>query len=114
MAALLARVPAAHGLPEVLADYRVGAGSLSGDKLVAARATWRLYREVEGLSLPRARRLFPAHTTSPAAPARPPSSARGGGTRAPRVPIVSSHIIPPLGKSTFASSGGPVAASDGR
>ena len=63
---LLARVPAAHGLPEVLADYRVGAGSLSGNKLVAARATWRLYREVEGLSLPRASYYFLRYATGAA------------------------------------------------
>ncbi|CAN5691500.1 glycosyltransferase family 2 protein [soil metagenome] len=45
---------AAHALPEVLADYRVRAGSLSADKRAAARATWALYREHERLSLPRA------------------------------------------------------------
>ncbi len=38
----------AHGLPEVLADYRVRPGSLSSNKLVAARATWAVYREAEG------------------------------------------------------------------
>lgn len=51
---LLDRVEAAHGLPEVLADYRVASASLSGNKLVAARDTWALYRRVVGLSLPRA------------------------------------------------------------
>ena len=51
---LLRAVPHAHALPEVLADYRVSAASLSGGKLGAARATWTLYREVEGLSRPRA------------------------------------------------------------
>ena len=44
----------AHGLDEVLADYRVAPRSLSGNKLAAARGTWRLYREAEGLPLPRA------------------------------------------------------------
>jgi teichuronic acid biosynthesis glycosyltransferase TuaG len=48
--ALLARGGAAHGLPQVLADYRVRPGSLSADKLLAAAATWTLYREVAGLS----------------------------------------------------------------
>ena len=38
----------------MLADYRVHPGSLSGDKLGAVRATWALYREIEGLSRPRA------------------------------------------------------------
>jgi teichuronic acid biosynthesis glycosyltransferase TuaG len=46
---LLRRTPYAYGLPEVLADYRVRPGSLSADKRAAARATWALYREVEGL-----------------------------------------------------------------
>ena len=55
---LLRGVPAAYGMPEVLADYRVGAGSLSSNKLVAAGATWRLYRDVEGLSRLEASRCF--------------------------------------------------------
>jgi len=52
--ALLRQVPHAHGLPDVLADYRVHPASLSGGKLDSARATWALYREIEGLSRPRA------------------------------------------------------------
>jgi hypothetical protein len=44
----------AHGLPEVLADYRVRPGSLSANKLVAARATWAVYREAEGIGRLRA------------------------------------------------------------
>lgn len=55
---LLRRTPYAHGLPEVLADYRVRPGSLSADKLAAARATWALYREVEGLPRLRAAWYF--------------------------------------------------------
>ncbi len=51
---ILSRVPHAHALPEVLADYRVHPGSLSADKLGAVQATWALYREVEGMSRPRA------------------------------------------------------------
>jgi glycosyltransferase involved in cell wall biosynthesis len=46
---LLRRIPAARGIPEVLIDYRVTPGSLSGDKLAAAAATWRVYRDVAGL-----------------------------------------------------------------
>ena len=46
---LLRRVPHAHGLAQVLADYRVRPGSLSAKKLGAARATWALYRELERL-----------------------------------------------------------------
>ncbi|HET6277884.1 MAG TPA: glycosyltransferase family 2 protein, partial [Candidatus Polarisedimenticolia bacterium] len=41
----------ARGLDEVLADYRVAPGSLSGGKLAAARGTWAVLRR-EGLSLP--------------------------------------------------------------
>jgi teichuronic acid biosynthesis glycosyltransferase TuaG len=55
---LLARVEAAYGLPEVLADYRVAKASLSGDKRVAARDTWALYRRTLGLSAPRAAWYF--------------------------------------------------------
>jgi glycosyltransferase involved in cell wall biosynthesis len=51
---LLRTVPFAHGLSEPLADYRVAPASLSGGKLGAAAATWRLYRELEGLGRARA------------------------------------------------------------
>ena len=51
--ALLRAGGEARGLDEVLADYRVGAGSLSGSKLRAARGTWPVLRR-EGLPLPRA------------------------------------------------------------
>jgi teichuronic acid biosynthesis glycosyltransferase TuaG len=44
----------ARGLPEPLALYREARpGSLSGNKLSLVRYNWQLYREVEGLSLPR-------------------------------------------------------------
>lgn len=56
--ALLRRGPAARGLPDVLADYRVRPGSLSADKWVAARATWAVLREVERLPAPRASYYF--------------------------------------------------------
>ncbi len=49
---LLRQGGVARGLDEVLADYRVGAGSLSGSKLRAARGTWAVLRR-EGLPLPR-------------------------------------------------------------
>lgn len=39
----------AHGLPEVLADWRMRPGSLSANKLVAAAGTWAVYREAEGI-----------------------------------------------------------------
>jgi teichuronic acid biosynthesis glycosyltransferase TuaG len=42
----------AHGLPEILARYRVVAGSASRNKLRAARHMWKVYREQEGLAVP--------------------------------------------------------------
>ena len=51
--ALLKPGGTARGLDEVLADYRVGGGSLSGSKFKAARGTWAVLRR-EGLLLPHA------------------------------------------------------------
>jgi teichuronic acid biosynthesis glycosyltransferase TuaG len=51
---LLARGGEAHGLPQVLADWRMRPGSLSANKLAAAAGTWRVYREVAGLGRGRA------------------------------------------------------------
>ena len=51
---LLAAGGEAHGIDEELAEYRVHPGSLSAGKLAAAAATWRLYREAEGLGRARA------------------------------------------------------------
>lgn len=47
---ILRKVPYAHGLPDVLARYRVRSDSISANKRVAARYTWQLYREHEQLS----------------------------------------------------------------
>ncbi len=44
----------AIGLPDVLARYRVSAGSASGNKLRAVCATWRVLRAEPDLGLPRA------------------------------------------------------------
>jgi teichuronic acid biosynthesis glycosyltransferase TuaG len=55
---ILRRLPAARGLPEVLADYRVRRGSLSSNKLVGARATWAVYRDLEGMGRARAGYYF--------------------------------------------------------
>lgn len=41
-----------HGLPDVLCAYRRVAGSLSSNKIEAARGVWHLYRDVERLPLP--------------------------------------------------------------
>ncbi len=49
---LLKQTEKAKGLPEVLAHYRVHSASISANKLNTATYTWRLYREVENLSLP--------------------------------------------------------------
>lgn len=51
---LLAEGGEAHGLPQVLADWRMRPGSLSANKLRAAAGTWRVYREVAGLGRARA------------------------------------------------------------
>lgn len=44
----------AHGMPEILARYRIVRGSASRNKLRSALHVWKLYRERERLSLPRA------------------------------------------------------------
>lgn len=55
---ILRQLPAARGLPEVLAEYRVRRGSLSSNKLVGARATWAVYRDLEGMGQARAGYYF--------------------------------------------------------
>lgn len=47
---ILKEVPYAYATPGILAQYRVRRDSISANKKVAAQYTWRLYREVEGLS----------------------------------------------------------------
>lgn len=47
---ILRRIDCAHGLTECLAIHHQGRATLSSNKLTAAAATWRLYREIEGLS----------------------------------------------------------------
>src|SRR5690606_24400414 len=47
---ILKKVPYAYGVQEVLGQYQLRAESISADKRSAARYTWRLYREVEGLN----------------------------------------------------------------
>lgn len=48
---LLKRIDFARGIPDVLALYRVSPGSMSANKLDAARYTWNIYRNVEGFGL---------------------------------------------------------------
>ncbi len=43
-----------YGVPEVLCQYRRTSGSLSSNKVKAARGTWYFYRQVAALSLPQA------------------------------------------------------------
>ena len=50
----LLRQTTAHGVPEVLAHYRVAPTSRSGNKVKAAIARWRILREFEHLPLTRA------------------------------------------------------------
>lgn len=47
---VLKKTPYAYATPGVLARYRVRSDSISANKRVAAQYTWKLYREVEGLS----------------------------------------------------------------
>jgi glycosyltransferase involved in cell wall biosynthesis len=61
--ALLRPGGVARGLDAVLADYRVGPGSLSAGKLRAARGTWAVLR-AEGLALPRALWCFGHYAAS--------------------------------------------------
>jgi teichuronic acid biosynthesis glycosyltransferase TuaG len=51
---ILRRGHVAHGLDEDLARYRVRRASVSSRRLRAAGWVWRIYREQEGLSVPRA------------------------------------------------------------
>ncbi|WP_121663781.1 glycosyltransferase family 2 protein [Metabacillus litoralis] len=48
---ILKRGIKAHGLQEVLAYYRLVPGSISSNKVKAAKQTWKVYREVEKLGL---------------------------------------------------------------
>jgi glycosyltransferase involved in cell wall biosynthesis len=50
-----------HGLPEVLATIRSRAGSVSSGKLRAARATWAMYRDTVGLTLPATATAFASY-----------------------------------------------------
>lgn len=47
---LLKMTEYAHGLDEILAQYRVRTDSISSNKMSAAKFTWRLYRDIEVLN----------------------------------------------------------------
>jgi glycosyltransferase involved in cell wall biosynthesis len=55
---MLRDIPYAYGLDEVLAQYQLRPNSISSNKLSAASYTWRLYRDVEKLSMPVAAYYF--------------------------------------------------------
>ncbi|MBY4893455.1 glycosyltransferase [Rhodobacteraceae bacterium N5(2021)] len=55
---LLKKTKLVHGVPEVLASYRLRQNSISSNKASAAAYTWRLYRDVEKLPLPKAAYYF--------------------------------------------------------
>jgi hypothetical protein len=48
---LLKLTPFAHVIPEVLAWYRVGGGSLSSSKVGLLRYNWKLFRQEEHLPI---------------------------------------------------------------
>jgi len=51
---LLKKTEYAYGMREKLAQYRICSNSISSNKASAAKFTWKLYREVERLPLPKA------------------------------------------------------------
>ena len=55
---LLKRVPFAQGIKEPLAKYRIHTKSLSRNKFHAAQWQWKIYREVEHLSLAKSMYYF--------------------------------------------------------
>lgn len=55
---LLKRCDFAVGVPRVLAEYRVGAKSLSSNKLKVFKSQWQVYREFEGFSVVRSAWFF--------------------------------------------------------
>lgn len=54
----------AIGIQTPLASYRVQPGSLSANKLMAARATWTVLRDCEGLPLPQAAWSFTQYASN--------------------------------------------------
>lgn len=61
---LLSLTPKAYGIQETLADYRVARNSVSSNKLVAAKYQWRVYREVEKLSLMKSLKHFTCYAVA--------------------------------------------------
>ena len=55
---ILRKTGPAQGIDQILARYRVRPGSISSNKLRAARQVWHVYRKYERLSLPKAAKVF--------------------------------------------------------
>jgi hypothetical protein len=102
---LLRRTPYAYSLPQVLADYRVRPGSLSADKISAARATWSLYRREERLPLLRSAWYFAHYAANgiakrcpplPGGVAHPaPASIAGGPPATAPLVVEQPALVPP-------------------
>jgi glycosyltransferase involved in cell wall biosynthesis len=61
---LLKKVDRAVPLSESLAQYRVRTGSISANKITAAKYTWSIYRDVEGLNPIQSAYYFAHYATS--------------------------------------------------
>ncbi|GIU49895.1 putative teichuronic acid biosynthesis glycosyltransferase TuaG [Shewanella sairae] len=61
---ILKKVEAAYALEECLADYYVGVSSVSANKVVAAKYQWRIYRDIERLSVDKSLFYFIAYATN--------------------------------------------------
>jgi len=73
---LLKKTNYAYGLNETLAQYRVRSDSISANKSNAAKFTWHLYREVEGLNLIKASYYFSHYAVTGLLRTKAPSLAR--------------------------------------
>lgn len=73
---LLKKTDYAYGLNETLAQYRVRTNSISANKANAAKFTWRLYRDVEGLNLVKASYYFSHYAVRGLLRTKAPSLAR--------------------------------------
>ncbi|WP_019628314.1 glycosyltransferase family A protein [Thioalkalivibrio sp. AKL10] len=89
----------ALGLNEVLGVYRVRSGSISSNKASTSLYTWRMYREVEGLSLTHSAWCFAHQTGRAAVRHRLPGLARRLGWLHPVAGPVARDRHGPLGPS---------------
>jgi len=75
---ILKRVDRAYGIVEPLGFYRVRADSVSSNKIAAVAYTWRIYREVEGLSWARSVFCFASYLFFTTLKNKFPALYRGG------------------------------------